>query len=424
MIEQCKIGSCYCFVCKNGTNLFGTMTNYVGGRCYFETNCTKTRAANLSSNKETPDLSIRQFMIGQGPTFSDFSAANPYCSHRLSMAVQWLVATNESPYTLPDPSRVMCFLSKDIIPVYVLYSNGEDINDTRAKKIAEILGTEGDDLFMGKLSSGPVGPVIVVTEMDFNESDADKVANQVKAINDACNNRQQDEVYCMVAVAPKINDFKALDAVMAKVDKDEVDFVAFGVNGNYVQSCEGPKIMNQVLNFSQYSLYKYGKPTVIPYIMFDTQGSDIGNTCTWSESKMMSAYSSFFPRGILSLQERGVIGVAPYSFNSTSYGVSNPLKCIDCAVGKNEQRLKSWYSWCQSFTNITRKLPTGASTSHPSGMLTTIFPNESGGSCDHNAQIIFCLRCMHRDPEHIKGALQFPEDDRNTRRHMHKVSRD
>ncbi len=397
-LEKCNVGSCWCMVCKNGTNIFGTMTNLIGGYCYFEKECDQNRAKNISSNELTPDLSIHNFMIGQGPTFSDFSAANPYCSHRLGMAVQWLTATNETPYTLPDASRAMCFLSKDVMPVYVLYSKGENINITQTRKIAEILGEGGRDVFLGKLSTGPVGPVIVTTEIDFNESHVGKIVEQVRAINEGCHNdRENGTIYCFVAVAPKINNFKALDAVMKEVG-DEVDLVAYGINGNYVHSCRGEDIKRQAINFSSYTLHNLSKPSIIPYVMFDTMGTDVDKSCEWNERKMLDAYSVYWPEGIISLEKVGVIGIAPYSFNSTTLGAVNPLECIDCGIGKNEQRLSSWYNWCQRHTNITRKAP-GATTSHPS-TLPLIFPNTSATYCGFGSNAAY-----------IATEIQFAERD-------------
>src|SRR4029453_13426791 len=130
----------------------------------WERNCTPQRAAQINNLSANPDITIRQFMIAQGPIFGDFAYANTYCSDRLSMAVQWLIGDANTSYTLPDAGRSMCFLSKDVIPVYILYSNGTQLlNTSRVRQMGRILGTEGDDLYMGRLSSGPVGPVVVVT---------------------------------------------------------------------------------------------------------------------------------------------------------------------------------------------------------------------------------------------------------------------
>jgi len=394
-IAQCEFGKCWCMVCENGTNIFGSsITSLIGGYCYVEEDCNETVSHSLYSTNQTPSLSIRSFMIGQGPTIADFADATPYCSYRLNMAVQFLTATNESPYLLPDAARSMCLLSKDVMPVYVLYSAGENINNTQARMVGEVLGTEGDDLFLGRLSDGPVGPVVVVTEIDFNRSDVSQIADQVRAINDGCRNvRTGDDarVNCWVAVAPKFNDFDTLDAVMAQVG-DEVDLVAYGVNGKYVDACTNNRIntgkmMNQIRNYTTYSLYNLSKPTIIPYVLFDPGTSDAGG-CNWTEADVVSAYAAFWPNGIQSLQQKGLIGIAPYSFNSSDYGyIANPLGCNDCSVGANDARMRAWYGWCQSYTNVS-----GRNSPHPGGGTPIIFPNASGGYCDFNAQADYLLR--------------------------------
>ncbi len=394
-IAECETGGCHCMVCRNGTNIFGSaITSLVGASCYVEDECNQSVAARLYDSNQTPDLYIRQFMIGQGPTFSDFAYANPYCSYRLSMAVQFLSATNDTPYEMPDAERAICMLSKDIIPVYVLYSGGNNINNTAAREVGRILGTEGDDVFFGRLSDGPVGPNVVVAEIDFNSSDAGTVANQIRAINEGCLNDRVSSngtINCWVAVAPKIGDFESLDAVMNQVG-DQVDVIAFGVNNKYMDSCDRgrvnpAKMMNAVRNFTEYAIYTHHKPSLIPYVLFDPGVQDIGG-CNWTESDVLSAYSAFWPTGVTALQQKGLIGIAPYNFNSTQYGdVANPLKCRNCAVGSTQQRLRSWYGWCQSYTNITTRTST-----HPSAGTPIIYPNASGGYCDFNANADYLMR--------------------------------
>ncbi|MFH1784830.1 MAG: hypothetical protein ABH842_00210 [Candidatus Micrarchaeota archaeon] len=389
--ELCKTGTCLCMVCQNGSNIFGPLQSLVGGYCYFETNCTANKTAEISLRQSPYESQlIHHFMIGQGPTFGDFSYANTFCNNRLGMAVQWLLGSNESPYLEPDASRAMCFLSKDVMPVYILYSNGTDINITQTRKIAQILGEEGDDLYMGRLSTGPVGPVVVIAEMNFDVSDAVQVAAQINAINDACGNIRagtSSKIYCLTAIGPKINDFTALDAVMTELYangwEDKLDLIAYGIDGRYVHSCDGTKIRQQALNFSAYALYNHSKPTIIPYVLFDPGTNDTDNSCTWTEYTVVNAYGSFFPLGIQSLQKKGVIGIAPYSFNTTGgVGIVNPLNCSNCAVGKTQDRLRAWYGGCQSYTWYARD----ATSSNPSGGTLLIFGNESGSVCNQNAQ--------------------------------------
>lgn len=386
--EECRQGSCVCMVCVNISRTFFTWWNSLaGGYCYFEKNCTPQKLTEIQGNNVSSSDTTRHFMFGQGPGFGSYASANTYCLNRLGMAVQWLIGSNFSAYMKPDPVRTMCFLQKDVIPVYILYSNGSDVNVTRARDIGHILGRERDkSLTFLAAGAGPVGPVVVVTEMNFDISKADLVAQQVRAIDDECNkDRSSNKINCFIAVAPKLNDFAALDAVMRSLgtDANKVDLVAFGVDQHYANTCSGPAIVQQALNFSQYSLYNLSKPTIIPYVLFDTVGTDAGRTCNWSESTMLSAYGSFDPIAINALQKSGVIGIAPYAFNATGGGgVTNPLNCTDCGVGKNAARLRYWYSSCQSFNNLSSR---GAI--NPAAGLAILFGNESGTICNANADL-------------------------------------
>ncbi|MBU0590801.1 hypothetical protein KKF81_00120 [Candidatus Micrarchaeota archaeon] len=392
--EACPIGNCWCMVCENTQfeYLFGPARNLIGGSCHFNTECTPEVFTDLASDDTTPTLSIRQFMLGQGASFADFAEANPYCADKLTMAVQWLTGDENTEYPVPDAPRTMCFLSKDVLPVFVLYSNGENIDADRAEDIGEVLGTQGDDFFAGRLSTGPVGPVIVVTEIDFDREDIPLIAEQVRAVNRGCrNDRASDEINCMIAVAPKMGDTETLDMIMEEVG-DEVDLIAFGVNGRDTESCDGARIVYDVEEYAAHALYHWNKPTIIPYIMFDSSGTNADGSCTWTENRMIAAYSSFFPTNIISLQQRGVIGIAPYSFNSNNNRLSNPLECTSCGLGANEQRTQSWYSWCQRFNTITELSPTGDSI-RQSGSIPIAFSDEAGGSCNsNNGQLAYLVR--------------------------------
>ncbi|MFN7991069.1 MAG: hypothetical protein U0R44_02820 [Candidatus Micrarchaeia archaeon] len=379
--EECRQGSCWCMVCVNGTrSLFPGVDSLIGGYCYFDKNCTPRRLSDLENQNITPNDATRRFMIGQGPTFGDYATANTYCSDRLNMAVQWLIGSNVSAYTKPSAMRAMCFLSKDVVPMYILYSNNTNISSSGARDIAQILGHDGRNVYNGILTQGPVGPVIVVTEMDAPATAASLVAEQVRAIDQGCgNDRANNKIRCFIAVSTRMNDFAALDALHGALGGDwsMVDMVAYGINGNYVHSCDGSRIRQQAVNFSSYSLYNHSKPTIIPYVLFDVGTSDIDNSCNWTEQNVVAAYGSFFPNAILSLKSRGVLGIAPYAFNTTGgFGVSNPLNCSNCGVGRTDARLRSWYAGCQQYNTInTQQGPAGSAGN------AILFGNESGTVC-------------------------------------------
>ncbi|MBI5227714.1 hypothetical protein HY988_03955 [Candidatus Micrarchaeota archaeon] len=415
--QSCIAGKCTCMVCKNGTSFFPFYNSLVGGECHFEQNCDADKFNALTSGKyqNDPSLFPRQFMVGQGPTMSDFGDGNPYCSNRLGMAVQWLVGSNVTPYNLPNAGAAICSLDAGVMPLYVLYTNSTNINTTRSKEIAQYLQQNGKS-YSGR-TNDKVGPTIITTEIDYNSSNdtvVQLVADQVEAIYSGCGNSEKPDPLdptdgsktiktrnCLVALAPMINDRKGLDKVMNKVGadgrkiSDKVDLVAFGVNYRNMTSCDGDKLLLQASSFATYALYTWGKPTVIPYILFDSEGTDFTDdkhlpTCHWSEYYMQRAYSSFFGSAILVLPRNGVIGMAPYSFNSARFGF-NPLNCKDCDLGKSIERIASWYGGCQKYTTISSQIGASVST-HPSAGTLLVFSNTSGGYCSFNDQYDFLIK--------------------------------
>ncbi len=401
----CEKGTCWCMLCQNGTGWVGTrfMNSLVGGRCYFDGNCTAEKFQAYLEGRYGSDIFPRQFMIGQGPSFADFGEANGYCNNREYMAVQWLIGNERDPYPVPDASQAICLLRQDVMPVYVLYSGGTDINDARARSIGRRLGMEG--LLPASsggtgFTPGPVGPVIIVTEMNFNREDADKVARQVRAIDEGCNNNRNTNpptIHCMIAVAPRMNDSAALDAVMARPGVAErVDLIAFGIDNNMVDGpgkCTAGAVIEAARNFSSFALYKYNKPTIVPYVLFDAAGHDAGNNCRWSEAKAAEGYASFFP-GIVTLMQKGVIGVAPYVFNTSSNTLSNPLNCVDCTIGKNEGRLRSWFGGCQAYTRVINTISNPSNPYYPSPGMLIYFSNASGTACDYGSNLEMIFRGM------------------------------
>ncbi|NYZ73681.1 hypothetical protein H0O00_00905 [Candidatus Micrarchaeota archaeon] len=400
--HECELGTCWCMMCKNGTYLFGSMKNLIGGYCFWDKNCNVTRFADLNNRTLYPNVTSRSVMIGQGPTFSDFAIGNQYCGQQLGMAVQWLPAIGQSDYIEPDPMRAMCMLSKDVIPVYMLYSGGANVDPDQAQKIARILGTEGKDFFMGKLSDGPVGPVIIVMEPDASAGNAPQIADAIRRMDMECNpdrDKVNDagNVSCMLAVAPKFNDYEGMKALMDQPGmKESVDFIAYGINGSSAHGCDSAAILDQALNFSRYALYDLGKPTIIPYVLFDVGTHDADNTCDWTESSVAAAYGAFLPTGMNRLKARGVAGIAAYSFNiSSSMPVVNPLNCSDCGVGRTAARMNVWYGGCQAYA--VKKNASGAVL--PRGKSAIMFSNASGGSCLHgdNQEYLTGLAFRNKD---------------------------
>jgi hypothetical protein len=396
-IQECKLGECKCYACKNSTSWFGFRKSLVGGSCGIVSNCTPAKFNSIvnQSDQAFPDQYPLQFMVGQGYSFSSFGEANGWCGNRLDMPVQWLVGDNDSAYDLPEADRAVCFLEKEIIPMYVLYSKSTNVNFSQAKKIAEQMGKGGPSKDITGLitpGGGPVGPVIITTEIDFNSSDAEVVKNvtrQIEEINTGCGNdrTKQDpddwEINCHVALAPKMGDTKIVNQILSDPEiKKRVDLIAFGVNAHLVdlndtreQHCNPDIVFQKALAFARFSLYNHSKPTVIPYIMLDSKGTDLHGSCNWTESNMVDGYASLFKLHLLPLQKAGVIGLAAYDFNSSQFAITDPLGCQDCTLGKSKARMQAWFGSCRSYKILAKKYPAG------DNMI--MFSNESGGTCDY-----------------------------------------
>ena len=396
-MQECQLGECKCYACTNSTSWFGFRKSLVGGNCGIIANCTPEKFNSIvnQSDNAFPGQFPLQFMVGQGYSFSDFGQANGWCGNRLDMPVQWLVGDNDSAYDMPDADRTMCFLEKEIFPVYVLYSNSTNVNISQTLKIASEMGKEGPSTTLAGLvtpGGGPVGPVIITTEIDFNSSNDDVVRNvtrQIEEIDNGCGNDRTDpdpenwKIYCQVALAPKMGDTDAVKKILSDPGINKrVDLIAFGINAHLVNlsdtrdpRCNADIMFQKALAFARFSLYNYSKPTVIPYIMLDAKGTDASGTCNWSESAMVDGLSSFFKLHLLPLQKSGVIGVAAYDFNSSLFSITDPLGCQDCAIGKNNARMQAWFGSCKSYKVIAAKYPAGDNF--------IMFSNGSGGTCDY-----------------------------------------
>ncbi len=411
-VGVCGDVECYVMVCENSSNYWGTVTSFVGGNCRVQSLAGETPIADAQRRMEVSrenfnelwndsERGVQNFMIGIGPSFADFGEGNRWCNNKMSMAVQWLVGGEDYPYPDCDEGRAICLLDRGVMPVYVLYSGGEldDEKVDSAGKIAETLYEDGAS-FITQFS-GPVGPVIITTEMDANLTDPqvrDNVLGQAEAIKANCPDGNNGEKYCMVALGSKMGDYEGLELALSDSRADNIDFVAFGINSNRADSCNYNDIYIDAWSYSRFSWYDLDKPTIIPYILFDSEGEVYDENgdyvCSWSEGEMVRAYRGFFPN-LMVFKDSGVIGAAPYDFNSTWIGFgANPMGCSDCSLGKNTNRLTSWFAGCQRTTGIYR-VPedcTGCDDPNPPLCCEGVFsqtvgiplvlPNQTGGGCN------------------------------------------
>jgi|GEM_PF-6406625 hypothetical protein len=372
----CEEPTCYCMVCENSTvsDWFGLTTktaSLAGGKCYFKEDCIYDATNETGISKylhDNENAAIRPFMIGTGTTFSDMTSSNAFCKNGQDLAVKWVWSANGDQYPLPEPDRATCLLEKNVIPVYVLYSGGKAISATRAAQIA--------DKFNG------AGPVIITTEINFDESKTAEVAAQAIYMKSVCPN-------CLIAVAPKMGDVKSLDAVM-KVAATSIDLVAVGVDSNYYSfaDCDQTRLMFYARNFSQYAMKTYSKPSIWPYIMIEEGKRNNADTCNWEDNSTAMLNSFFFLTDLLPSLKYGVVGVAKYSYT----GFSNPLNCSSCSetymaetqewttakLLPIEPRFSQWYAFCSAYVEVDGK----------SNRVLNVFPGRSDAcqTCNQGVQ--------------------------------------
>lgn len=335
-IQDYPPGVCMAMVCKRKIPIFPFSlffdNSLVNGKCEFK-ECDETcysEYAKLGKEEE-----IRLFMFGAGHSFLSFSDANLYCNNSMKMSVKWLAGSEYTKYPIPQRSRAECLLDKNIIPVYILYSNSKNIDAERAGKIAENLNS--------------AGPVILVSESELDNSNPAHYAlvkKQIIAMKTNCPD-------CLIALGLKLNktsEYAVTEALFSDPEiLEKVDLVAYGLNSHYFEECNPDVLYFYAINLSRTVLYKYNKPSLITYVLFDQAGG-LGNKCTWSEKNVGNGYSLLY-KYVKTLVSNGIIGASLYSFYGTG-----PLKCKNCAfvdltndLTKIEPRFTNYMGSCQAY---------------------------------------------------------------------------
>lgn len=360
------LGTCLAFVCSNSSVPFPLSiffdSSLKGGNCSLiptnETHFTKL------IKEESDKLYVKHFMFGMGHSFFSFSEANRYCKNSLKLAVKWLVGDRFNPYPIPSKERAECFLEKNVMPVYVLYSNFSNINISRAREIA--------------LALNNAGPVIIVSEADLvnNQTYIDKVKEQILALRQNCNK-------CLIALGVKFNGSNEYEVVKNLFSnnsiKEKVDLVAYGLNSYYWPNCNIYSLLWQAANFSKFLILNYSKPSLIYYVLLDENDNPFGK-CKWDNVSIENAYSLLFFHSPM-FSSYGVIGVSPYSM----FG-GGPLECRNCMLfSPNDhnncsfyfsaqeigQRALNFFGLCQAYYSSLEKKH------HFSALIPLVFSNGS-----------------------------------------------
>jgi len=335
---------CYCMTCTNKTSysgffawLFGYYDNtLVNGTC-------GVYSCNMSDYNKTVSgdntTQMRSFALGSGQSFVSSGTANQYCNYSLQMSVKWMKGNAGSLPAIPQASRAACWLQRSMLPLYIYYTDGKNIDPVRTGKIAQA--------FAG------AGPVIITTEAGWdgtNLTAAMLVKEQVKAI-DSCDK-------CLTVLAVKPNDYQALYNTMgvpgAVMDQDvygKVDAVGFGFRANDYPHCDMNRIIFENVNFSRYILEKYNKPTIWLYVGASEGNSSTGS-CKWSARNVQQFYEELLAR-TGGLASNGVLGMSLYEFVDRS----GPIPCngvqgcdfgmLDVSGEQKHPELNAWSDMCR-----------------------------------------------------------------------------
>jgi hypothetical protein len=336
-------------VCENKTswwNYFSWLSDYFdadlkGGECRFDTCNMTTFADMLESGGST---SPRAFMIGHGPSFASASSAFLYCNYSLQLAVKW--AKSASPYGTPQiqtPSRAACWLERNVLPVYIYYSEGKNINSRWMGNLSK------------SLNDNDAYPSLLVSEINFNSSNDSQVAaviDQIVAIKSNCPK-------CLAVLGVRSGDKEGVAKILSdptvrlngKNMSELVDIVGFGFLANDYPYCNPTRIIASNLAFSRFILMNFSKPSIWLYV-----GASIGNntdgSCYFSNQTVHNFYQKLFAvtPGLVS---SGVIGMSFYEFTDRT----GPLPCKEgqgCDYGlinldgqQKHPELNTWSRLCQ-----------------------------------------------------------------------------
>ncbi|MEW6329396.1 MAG: hypothetical protein AB1468_04725, partial [Candidatus Micrarchaeota archaeon] len=341
-------GQCLCFVCHNESQeiwsfnplnpLEITTPSLYGGWCRFESCNITHRVRPLIEGTEDPPTGdyLRFFMYGQGPSFAAFDEANPYCNNSLSLAVRWMTGNAFEPPTIPLGSRAACFLKNNVIPAYLYYTGGTNIDAVRMGAIADALDTNVWD------ENRIIGPVIISPEVEFDASNpatVDAVREQIRAIKANCSG-------CLIALTPRENDREGVSAVLndtsnplltAEMARD-VDMIGQMALLNRQPDCDYRKALYDKMNFSRWALANFNKSTIIFYFGIANASNDLApggtDSCNWTNELIAEAFDYLYIH-TPDMVDSGIIGLAYYQWKDASL---NPY--ADCVTNPDQTKCR------------------------------------------------------------------------------------
>ncbi|MBI5159592.1 hypothetical protein HY992_05730 [Candidatus Micrarchaeota archaeon] len=305
------------------------------------------------------------FMIGQGGTFAEFEKAQAWCPGQYKLAVKWLeggqttlgsgaTATVAPPQ--PYKKQAECLLDANIIPVYIWYTRGTNLNYDKSQ----------NHEYAAKLNG--VGPAIVTPEAMYDSSDGSvvtKVKNQLKGINEDCPN-------CLVMLVPREATGEAyiqsIEKVIPKVQfgvspSADVDLIGRIVAVDETYDCDFDKALTAAADDAKETMKNFRKPTMLLlYMPYDgvtctkapPSGGTVGETVTFDVGYAANKYELLAENTHSMLLPNGIIAVAPMQMQDRKptpddvYG--NKYGFMKLTVyenyGAKNPALKAWFDKC------------------------------------------------------------------------------
>ncbi|MCD6279845.1 hypothetical protein J7J26_03695 [Candidatus Micrarchaeota archaeon] len=333
---------CMYFACKNVTS--GTLlgihmpwfeTSLLNGNCSLFIVANATKDDNLDD--ALGDYKVMPIGLGSGSGVSDMNAIGKYNNCSVSMVVKYSYL-DEQGYLVPepDPSITKCLVENQIVPIYVWFlGNWSGIQDTHPD------GYLSENDYLSKISNnlGLYGPVIIIPYAGANTSMNESIkslASDIKNNCDSCmtgvfldtmlNNTQQEEFLNATIISDVPSScpmWEVNSAVPWPYNTTCIDFVAWGIDFNHLEDCNGYLASGTAISLGKRILHFYHRPSIILYYGgHEGQSTNNITNCTWHDYDIKTAYKEiynnlgFLPAsGIVYLNAGRAIENESYSIN-------------------------------------------------------------------------------------------------------------
>ncbi len=342
---------CMCNECKISILSLGT-PSFSGKECIYIP-CNEDDYYSLVNDYGGGELPVdgsfvpRQFAFGMGPDFQSFDEANKYCNYKMTLPVMWVDLTetdasgNPRALELPNTEQTLCYLDKQVIPLYILYDR-DGISQATVDRTKEVAHTLAG-----------IGPAYVATQPYYTGNiQLALVEQQVDVINEECPT-------CQIVLSAPHNSSRFLELTLGASDTfaDKIDVVGLGmiIDAETAKSKEcNPEneIYNELKFTKSVIMKKYHKPSIWEYFSI-SQGTSADGTCTLTENEVAKGYGWLYKYHPY-FAAYGLIGVAHISYSDLGIGKTilpegANAGLVDMAGNQKLLPSNAWFDWCKYY---------------------------------------------------------------------------